>query len=386
MFYTPQILVLIISLVLLINHWQQNKGIVYLVFVLQGLSLRQATLYAFNTSNDTELIAILVGHFEPLIILLGPFFLYYCKSVIKGKLVIDNGLLLLAVPSFFVLINLGPYYLKPFVEKVAYFNLPIGNRAGISYLILPINIQHTLLMIYNLSFFGYCIWYLKRMKNDNSTLKKKSATLVKYISVILRINIFPHLGILFFIIITSKNLGIIDYKNVELFRYDFIYYMSILLPLGFFFIPSWLYNENAPFSFIDRIIQVFKKSELVNPNFSDIDALDKSSDLAQILSYLHTEKPYLNPLFSSHDISRILNIPQMRVSNSFNKDLRIPFPAYRSKLRMDHVINLLRAGAHENISIEGIAEMSGFKSKTIFYKIFKEEYGLTPSEWIKENL
>lgn len=386
MFYTPQILVFLISLVLLINHWKQNKGIVYLVIVLLGLSLRQATLYAFNTSNDTELIAILVGHFEPLIILLGAFFLYYCKSVIKGKLVIDYGLFLLAVPSLIVLINLIPYYRIPFEDKLAYFNLPSGNRPGLSYLFLPLNFQHTLLMIYNLSCFGYCIWYLKRVNNGSSTLKKKSATLIKYISTIVQINILPHVMILLFIIITSKKFGVLDFKNADILRNDSVYYMSLLLPIGFFFIPSWLYNENAPFSFIDRIIQRFKKSELVNPNFSDIDALDKSSDLAQILSYLHTEKPYLSPLFSSHDISRILNIPQMRVSNSFNKDLRIPFPAYRSKLRMDHVINLLRAGAHENISIEGIAEMSGFKSKTIFYKIFKEEYGLTPSEWIKENL
>jgi len=383
-FYTPQILVFLISLVLLINHWHQNKGIVYLVIVLLGLSLRQATLYAFNTSNDTVLIAILVGHFEPLIILLGPFFLYYCKSVIKGKLVIDYGLFLLAVPSLLVLINLVPYYNIPFEDKLAYFNLPSGNRPGLSYLFLPINIQLTLMMIYNLGCFGYCIWYLKRIKNDNSYLKKKSVALIRYISFIVQVNFFPHLVILFLVMITSKSFGILDFKNAELLRNDSVYYLSLLLPVGFFFIPSWLYNENAPFSFIDKLMQHFKKAE--SANLSDIDALDGSSDLAQILTYITTEKPYLNPHFSSHDISRTLNIPQIRVSNCFNKELGIPFPAYRNKLRIEHAIKLFHAETHKNISIEGIAEMSGFKSKTIFYKIFKAEYGTTPVDWIRENL
>jgi AraC-like DNA-binding protein len=368
---------------LLINHWQQNKGIVYLVIVLLGLSLRQATLYAFNTSNDAVLIAILVGHFEPLIILLGPFFLYYCKSVIKGKLVIDYGLSLLAVPSLILLINLVPYYSIPFEDKLAYFNLPSGNRPGLSYLFLPLNFQHTILMIYNLSCFGYCIWYLKRIKNDNSYLKKKSVALIRYISVIVQVNIFPHLFILFLIIITSKRFGILDFKNAQLLRNDSVYYMSMLLPIGFFFIPSWLYNENAPFSFIDKLMQNFKKAE--SANLSDIDVLDGSSDLAQILTYITTEKPYLNTHFSSHDISRTLNIPQIRVSNCFNKELGIPFPAYRNKLRIEHAIKLFRVGVHKNVSIEGIAQTSGFKSKTIFYKIFKDEYGVTPTDWIKMN-
>jgi AraC-like DNA-binding protein len=64
----------------------------------------------------------------------------------------------------------------------------------------------------------------------------------------------------------------------------------------------------------------------------------------------------------------------------------VAFPTYRNKLRIANATDLLRAGTHLTTSIEGIAEMSGFKSKSIFYKIFKEEHGTTPTDWIKENL
>jgi AraC-like DNA-binding protein len=90
--------------------------------------------------------------------------------------------------------------------------------------------------------------------------------------------------------------------------------------------------------------------------------------------------------FSLHDLSQALNIPHVRVTTCFNKELNTSFPAYRNKLRVAHAISLLREGAHLTTSIEGVGERSGFKSKSIFYAAFKEEHGITPKDWIKENL
>jgi AraC-like DNA-binding protein len=114
--------------------------------------------------------------------------------------------------------------------------------------------------------------------------------------------------------------------------------------------------------------------------------LEKSEDLERILDYLETEKPYVQVSFSLHDLSLALNVPYSRVTTCFNKELNTSFPTYRNKLRVAHAISLLREGVHLNTSIEGVAERSGFKSKSIFYAAFKEEYGITPKDWIKENL
>ena len=114
--------------------------------------------------------------------------------------------------------------------------------------------------------------------------------------------------------------------------------------------------------------------------------LEKSEDLERIVAYLETKKPYVKVSFTLHDISQALNIPLVRVTTCFNKELNTSFPTYRNKLRVAHAISLLREGAHLTTSIEGIAERSGFKSKSIFYAAFKEEYGTTPSEWMKTNL
>jgi AraC-like DNA-binding protein len=59
---------------------------------------------------------------------------------------------------------------------------------------------------------------------------------------------------------------------------------------------------------------------------------------------------------------------------------------YRNTLRIQHATQLLRDGAHLTTSIEGIATISGFKSKSAFYLAFKAVHGIRPVDWIKENL
>ena len=178
----------------------------------------------------------------------------------------------------------------------------------------------------------------------------------------------------------------INFLNPDAVNTNYLYFQSLVLPLSFFFVPNWLYNEKEPLSFLDNFMLTWKRVTSENAKTSTEDSFEKSSDYERIIAYIETEKPYVKTQFSLHDISQALNIPHNRVTNFFNKQLKVPFPTYRNKLRIEHATNLLRSGTHLTTSIEGIAEMSGFKSKSIFYKTFKEAYGTTPVDWIKENL
>jgi AraC-like DNA-binding protein len=161
----------------------------------------------------------------------------------------------------------------------------------------------------------------------------------------------------------------------------------LLLPLSFFLVPSWLYNDQASANPLDKIRAFLQRPQQPAPEANLAHQYsEKSEDLERIIAYLETEKPYVQVSFSLHDLSQALNIPHVRVTTCFNKELNTSFPSYRNKLRLAHAISLLRAGTHLTISIEGIAERSGFKSKSIFYAAFKEEYGMPPTDWMKKNL
>ncbi len=386
MLQTPLILVLIVSFIFIVNHWGQNKGVIYLVFIALDKALTQFALLELNATQDPTVFS-LVYHLEPLIVLQGPFFLYYLKSIMKGAIVWDRYLLLLSIPSLLFLVNLIPFYVLPFPDRVAYFSDGFVNPDLQGYLFLSLSQQYLFIAIYNTAFIIYGVLFINKMKALGGVyIKKKVNILFTRIFIVALLTVIPGLVVLFILALNSNQVGMIDFLNPEAVNNNYLYFQSLVLPLSFFFVPNWLYNEKEPFSFLDNFRAAWKKVIQSNSMVSEENSFEKSSDSERIVSYIETEKPYLKTNFSLHDISQALNIPRIRVTNCFNKELQTPFPSYRNKLRVAHAISLLRAGAHLTTSIEGIAERSGFKSKSIFYAAFKEEYDMTPTEWIKKHL
>jgi AraC-like DNA-binding protein len=285
------------------------------------------------------------------------------------------------------LVNLIPFYALPYPDQLAYFNGTTLNQGLKGYLFLSLEQQYYFIALYNTSFVFYGAWFVYSLKAKGSIyIKKKVNILITRIFIVTLLTIIPGLFVLFLLALKSDLAGMIDFLNPDAVNNNYLYFLSLVLPLSFFFVPNWLYNEKEPFSFLDNFRTAWKKVVQSNSALAKERTFEKSSDLARIVAYIETEKPYVKVSFSLHDLSHALNIPRIRVTNCFNKDLNTSFPAYRNKLRVAHAISLLRAGAHLTISIEGIAERSGFKSKSIFYSAFKEEYNMTPTEWMKRNL
>jgi AraC-like DNA-binding protein len=387
MLYTSLVLVLIVSLLLLLNHWHQNKGIIYLVLIILTFGLGQTILLVLNTSRDPLVLASLVAHIDPLRVLVGPFIIYYFKSMVKGEFVWDRKLFILTIPALLCFINLLPYFAIPFESKVAYFRLASVNRPPLAHLFLPVYLQQYFIMLYSFGCLISGLRYLSKVKAGNGTyLKKKISELINRILVIVPINVIPNLFVLFLLSSQSEKLGKVDFANPDIFGNQSLFFLTLLLPLSFFVIPSWLYNEKDPLSFLENIVLTWKRVVNEKAKFSEENSFENSRDFERIISYIEMEKPYVKTTFSLHDVSQALNIPHNRVATCFNKQLKVSFPTYRNKLRIEHSTALMRSGVHLNTSIEGIAEMSGFKSKSIFYKTFKETHGTTPIDWIKENL
>ena len=393
MLLTSVLLSLLVSGILLISHWSENKGIVYLIAVIILFSIRQFIFILIHSDAHVEVLAILLFHLDPLFFLLGPFFLYYLKSVVHGKLVRDKYLLVYAIPALIALINTLPYYSYPFAEKVAESAAIQGNYfldgpVNFQLLFFPFKYQLRFAALYNLSMVLYSLVYLIRLKKNSAIpLKKKISVLLnRILAVTTLVVIVPNLILLLYVLINSPKKGELVFRQAAFEDNGAIFFMTLLLPLSFFLVPSWLYNDQASANPLDKIRAFFQKLGRGTTQSAVRYKSEKSADLERIIHYLETEKPYVNVSFTLHDLSQALNIPHVRVTACFNKELNTSFPSYRNKLRLAHAISLLREGAHLTTSIEGIAERSGFKSKSIFYAAFKEEHGMTPTDWIKENL
>ncbi len=393
MLLTSVLLSLLVSGILLISHWSDNKGIVYLIVVIILFSIRQFIFILIHSDAHVEVLAILLFHLDPLFFLLGPFFLYYLKSIVHGKLVMDKYLLVYSFPALIALINTLPYYSYPFAEKVAESAAIQGNYfldgpVNFQLLFFPFKYQLRFAALYNLSMVLFSFVYLIRLKKNSAIpLKKKVSVLInRILAVATLVVIVPNLIVLLYVLLNSPKKGELVFRQAAFEDNGAIFFMTLLLPLSFFLIPSWLYNDQASANPLDKIRTFLQKLRRGTAQAAVNSKLEKSEDLERIVAYLETKKPYVKVNFSLHDISQALNIPLVRVTTCFNKELNTSFPSYRNKLRVAHAISLLREGAHLSTSIEGIAERSGFKSKSIFYAAFKEEYGMTPTDWIKTNL
>ena len=390
MVYTSLLLTVLISFLLLFHHWGQNKGVIYLVIMLLSATIRPLLFYLFNNQAYTDLFAQLFLHLDPITCLFGPMLLYYFRSLLKDKLVLDWALLLHLIPAFVILLNTLPYYGVPFAEKMEFAaQVQAGDPSrenNFPYLLFHYRWQKLFLPGYNLIYALISIAYAFRVRQQGTFyVKRRVWFLLTRVAWVFGIYFSPiFFFILYSTIINPENYEL-SFTNEAYQNNGFLYFNTLILPISFLLMPKVLYGEKQKGSPLESIWESIK--EFFARRYPEHDKPKSESEaVEQIVSYLEQAKPYLKDDFSQHDLSIALNIPQKRITECFNKQLNVSFPLYRNTLRIRHATDLLREGAHLTTSIEGIAERSGFKSKSAFYLAFKAVHGITPVDWIKENL
>lgn len=91
----------------------------------------------------------------------------------------------------------------------------------------------------------------------------------------------------------------------------------------------------------------------------------------------YVEKYYMNPI-TLHDISRELNFSVSYMSRKFKQDTGLTFVAYLQRKRMEQSGRLI---ANTDKKFSEIAELVGYRDIKFFNKVFKKQWGMTPSEF-----
>jgi AraC-like DNA-binding protein len=215
-------------------------------------------------------------------------------------------------------------------------------------------------------------------------MKPKISKIITSLVFILAVSVFPLLLNIIYVTYKSPLQADLAFRlpliNTNL---EFYYLLTLISPLSFLLFPKFIYGFNTNTSMVQWFKVFFSKKN--SPDEIELNKSDHSDGMDKIMDYLEKEKPYLKIDFSLHDLSRELNIPHLRVSSCFNKQLKTPFPEFRNRLRVDHAIQLFKENMHLQMSIEGISAVCGFKNKSRFYAAFKAEYKMTPTEWIEKN-
>ncbi len=125
--------------------------------------------------------------------------------------------------------------------------------------------------------------------------------------------------------------------------------------------------------------------ENIKYNSSNLTIEQKEEINAQILYLFENDKIYLNPDCSITTLGEKLGTNKTYISQVINEKFENNFKTILKEYRIKEAMSLLLDKKNENITIEAISLMTGFKSKSVFNNSFKSFTGVTPSFFLKQK-
>lgn len=104
-----------------------------------------------------------------------------------------------------------------------------------------------------------------------------------------------------------------------------------------------------------------------------------------ILKLIENREHILNPELSLKDIAKKLASNELYISQAINKLAGKNFNRFLNEYRIEEARNLLTNPKNKGKNMEEIAQMSGFTNANTFFRQFKEQTGLTPTQFKNMN-
>lgn len=379
--------IIIFSILMFLYNIRENKYIGFLSAYLIVYALYAIThYYTFYGVNPT-LVALAWNNFSPIYLLGGPLLYFYVKSSLEDTIKLKWLDLLHVIPSIILFIGIIPYLFSPFEEKLKNAHLIIQDINNIKVIrmnrIFPNTFVYASRPILSISYIiaSFMLLILKVRKEKNPSRQFKLVT--KWIAVLLSISLL----VIFILAFMGSKLFKEDVR-VLLIKYQDLHALTgaffLLLPLSLLMFPQILYGvpviEKTNEDISKPSLSTKKSTESTNKN---VDAFKELSE--RILTYFDQEKPYLKQNFNLTDLAAALNVPQHHISYCFSDFLDTNFTKLRTSKRVEHAQNLLQQGITKDFTVDKVAELSGFSSRSTFFSAFKEYTGMTPTEFMEQK-
>lgn len=383
---------ILLSLILLVNNWKINKNAIFLALFLISASMYGIAHYFVLYGESPFWLAIFYNHFTPLMLLLGPLLFFYVRGTLDDTTHLKKSDIFHFIPAVIHLIGIVPYSLQSFSEKTQIASRIIENIDAI----LDINtnyfysttvnfiIRPVLLLIYIL-YCMYLIWKRFSGSNFDTNIPKRQLLISFRWLIILIMSLF--FIVVEFLIITFNSIQ--DKPSVGLVNSYQLYILSgvayCIMSFSLLLFPNILYG--FPKRTLEKKGDEKPKKQKTNPEIQDavLENVEEDPffDLSEnIKEYLVIEKPFLKTDFSISDIALAMQVPQNHIAYCINTIMQTKFATLKSDLRIDYAAQLLSENRNDSLTIEGIAQQSGFKTRASFYSAFKERIGITPTEYI----
>ncbi|WP_259068048.1 helix-turn-helix domain-containing protein [Mucilaginibacter sp. X4EP1] len=105
----------------------------------------------------------------------------------------------------------------------------------------------------------------------------------------------------------------------------------------------------------------------------------------KVIRLFDEKKPYLEPKLQLSDIAEALNISTHNLSQTINATTGKPFYDFVNSYRVEHLKKLLEDPLQQKFTILSMGFESGFNSKASLNRVFRQDTGLSPSEYLERH-
>jgi AraC-like DNA-binding protein len=120
-------------------------------------------------------------------------------------------------------------------------------------------------------------------------------------------------------------------------------------------------------------------SQLVTKDLKELETIK-----SLIIDALEDDRLFLKPELTIKELAQHIGYPSALVSTAVNHCFQVNFRSLINKYRVEEVKKQL-LDPQANLTILGIALDCGFNSEASFYRIFRQQTGISPNDFIKKN-
>lgn len=271
------------------------------------------------------------------------------------------------IPPLYYLFTLSNFNFKhSFLNTISHF-IPFALALIISLQLIYISplIKSSLFLFFVIQLLGYSIVSFRIIQKEKNNLKPTKVLKTLNICML----IFAICTLLYYIIRVIFNIrGINLYAIVIVFIIGFVTVLEVYMIKGL---------NNSSFDFTIFQVKKYKNSNLQSQNIGDL-----KNKLNQLISI---DQVFLDQELKATDLAKMLGISRHQLTEFINQEQKCTFNDLMNKHRVIIIKKLLLDSSKKHLSISGLANEAGFKSSATFYRVFKNQTGFTPSEFIKNN-
>ncbi len=239
---------------------------------------------------------------------------------------------------------------------------------------LPKNF-HTLFRTLVILFFwilSFRLLYLKKKENGFQKFEKPWLNWMIIYLVFNSLLIFPFLVSNVF---TSNS-----------FQYDLSHLTGAILLLvsasTILFFPQVLYGTNQ-FEYIRKVQDEITEEE---KSFEEKISPEKYQHIEKRLKeVLEGDKVFLQKGYSLADLAKDSKIPAYQLTHYINKVMDSTFYELINKYRIEETCRIIKSGKFNHLTLEALAEKSGFNNRNSFSVAFRKFKGMKPSEFLRKQ-